>query len=87
MLLEKEVENMNNNRSCSAAIGSVTQAMRAGRALAGAAIPTTVIKFEESGRSTGGCVYGVTFACSQINNVRVVLEQERIRVKQWKEES
>lgn len=74
---------MNNNGSCSATIGSITQAMKAGRALAEAAIPTTVIKIEGTGRGSGGCVYGISFSCLQANNARSVLEQERIRVKQW----
>ena len=67
---------------CSAAIGSVTQAQKAQRALAEAAIPTTVVKWENSSRLLG-CVYGVRFACAQANNVRTVLASARISVKQW----
>lgn len=72
-----------NTEGCSAAIGSVTQAMRAQKVLAGAAIPTTVIKYESSGRDNKGCVYGLSFSCSQSNNVQTVLAHERIKVKQW----
>ena len=65
---------------CSVQIGSITQAMRAQRALATAAIPTTVIKNDTS----RGCIYALSFSCSQENNVKTVLERERIRVKSWK---
>ena len=74
---------MDNTEGCSAVIGSVTQAMSAQRALADAAIPTTVIKFESSGRGSRGCVYALSFSCSQGNNVRTVLSHKGIRVKQW----
>ena len=67
---------------CSAAIGSMTQAQKAQRALAEAAIPATVVKWESSSRLLG-CVYGVRFACAQTNNVRTVLASARISVKQW----
>ena len=72
-----------NTEGCSAAIGSITQAMKAQRALAEAAIPTTVIKYESSGSGNKGCIYGLSFSCSQSNNVQTVLSHERIRVKQW----
>ena len=66
-------------RACSAQIGSVTQAMRAQRVLATAAIPTTVVKND----AARGCIYALSFSCSQENNVRSVLARERIRVKSW----
>ena len=69
--------------SCRAEIGSITQAMKAQRVLATAAIPTTVIKKESVGRGSKGCMYGLSFSCVQINNVRTVLERERIRVLEW----
>lgn len=72
-----------NKNSCSAALGSVTRAMQAGRLLAAAAIPTTVIKYDDTGKGTGGCIYGISFPCSQSLNVRRILERERIRVNQW----
>ena len=73
-------ENMKNSQGCTAMIGSVSGAMRAQNVLAKAAIPTNVIKEE----STKGCVYSLSFSCSQINNVKTVLERERIRVREWK---
>ena len=69
-------------RDCTAAVGSVTLAMRAQQALAQAAIPATVVKLEASS-SRRGCVYGVQFSCLQEYNVKKVLEAARIQVKQW----
>lgn len=75
---------MNNNRGgCSVAIGAITQGLRAQKILAAAAIPTTVIKYENNSRNSKGCIYGLSFSCAQSNNVKMVLERERIRVKQW----
>ena len=70
---------------CSAAIGSVTQAQKAQAALAAAAIPSTVVKWESSSRLRG-CVYGVRYSCQQQRNVETVLSSARIAVKQWTEE-
>ncbi len=71
---------------CSAAIGSVTQAMKAQKALAEAAIPSTVVKWEGSSRLRG-CVYGVRFSCLQERNVKTVLASAHIAVKQWNDET
>ncbi len=70
------------NRDCSAELGSVTYAMKAQKALAAAAIPSTVIK-SESSSLRHGCSYGIRFSCLQENNVRSVLKAARIPVKQW----
>ena len=64
---------------CYALLGSNTLAMRAQSVLAAAAIPTHVMKQETS----RGCIYGISFSCSQINNVKLVLSRERVKVKQW----
>ena len=71
---------------CSAAIGSVTQAQKAQAALAAAAIPSTVVKWEGSSRLRG-CVYGVRYSCLQEKNVKTVLAAARIAVKQWNDET
>ena len=71
----------NSWRGCSVELGSITQAMRAQKALAEAAIPSRVIKTE--GTSRRGCAYGLSFSCEQEKNVRYVLTQSRISVKQW----
>ena len=70
--------------SCRIEIGSITQAMKVQKILATAAIPTTIIKKESTGRGSKGCIYGLSFSCLQINNVRTLLERERIRVREWK---
>ena len=67
---------------CSAEIGSVTQAMKAQKALASAAIPAEVIKSESSSRSKG-CVYGIEISCAQLKNARAVLDAARIPVRAW----
>ena len=70
------------NYYCSAEMGSVTQAMKAQKALAAAAIPSTVIKKESSSRSKG-CVYGIEISCSQLRNARAVLEAANISARAW----
>ena len=69
-------------RDCSAELGSLTYAMKAQKALAAAAIPSTVVK-SESSSSRRGCTYGIRFSCQQEQNVRTVLGGARIGVKQW----
>ena len=66
---------------CSAELGSVTEAMKAQRVLAAAAIPSEIIK-NEGGRRRG-CVFGIGFSCAQANNVRTVLSSARITPKSW----
>ena len=67
---------------CRADVGSLTASLKAQKVLSRAAIPTTVIKNEPSSNSRG-CSYGLSFSCSQIGNMRSVLEREGIRVKRW----
>ena len=68
---------------CSAALGSVTEAMKAEKVLAAAAIPCEIIKSEGSSRRRG-CVFGIGFSCAQQNNVRAVLSAARIYPRAWK---
>ena len=67
---------------CSAEIGSVTEAMKAQKVLAAAAIPSEIIKKEGSSRRRG-CVFGIEFSCAQQNNVRTILGSARIYPKAW----
>ncbi|MBE6533441.1 MAG: DUF3343 domain-containing protein [Ruminococcaceae bacterium] len=71
---------------CIAEIGSMTQAMKAQRVLAEAAIPTTVIK-SNSSKNAKGCAYGVSFACAQEENVQNALLKAGVKVRRWKNES
>ena len=64
--------------SCTAVIGSMTQAMRAQSALAEAAIRAVVVKIS-SAKSTGGCAYGVDFPCTQMSNAKTVLGLAGVR--------
>ena len=68
---------------CIAAIGSVTQAMRAQKVLAGEAIRTNLVK--TSGNSHRGCSYALSYSCSQDANVRAILARARIRVRDTEE--
>ena len=67
---------------CYAEIGSVTEAMKAQKALAASAIPSEIIKKEGSSRRRG-CVFGIGFSCVQQNNVRAVLNSARINPRSW----
>lgn len=68
--------------SCSAVIGSLTNAQRAQKALAQAAIPSSVAK-SETAVSQRGCVWSIYFACNQGENVRSVLSAAGINVRAW----
>lgn len=56
---------------CFLATGSVTYAQKAQRALAGAAIPSSVTKADTPAKR--GCVHGIAFACNQKENVLRIL--------------
>ena len=68
-------------KSCTAALGTMTAAQKAQRALASAAIPNGMIKLDTSSRR--GCVWGVSFSCNQTENVRAVLSAAGIAVRSW----
>ncbi|MBQ1981645.1 MAG: hypothetical protein IIV80_03490 [Clostridia bacterium] len=68
--------------TCTAVIGSMTQALRAQNLLADAAIRSTVTKISSS-ETRGGCAYGVDYPCTQAANVRTVLESAGLRVRQY----
>ena len=67
---------------CSAELSSVTEAMKAERVLAAAAIPTEVIKIEGARRR--GCVFGIGFSCAQANNVRAILSAAKITPRSFR---
>ena len=68
--------------TCTAVIGSMTQAMKAQTALAEASIRASVTKISSTKTQTG-CVYGLDFPCRQENNVRQVLQDAKIPVRQY----
>lgn len=67
---------------CTAVIGSMTGAMKAQNALAEAAIRAHISKISSSG-AAGGCAYGVDFPCTQSGNVKMILNREGIRVREY----
>lgn len=75
--MQKETE----RRTCTAVIGSMTQAMRARRALTNAAVYANVVKVNAA-TAKHGCAYGVSYPCSLDGAVREVLRREGIRA-QW----
>lgn len=70
-------------RSCSAVMGTLTGAQKVARALANAAIPSSVIKIDSS-TGTRGCTWGVSFSCNQTENVKSVLSSSGINVRSWR---
>ena len=70
------------NTSCSADMGTLTNAQKAQKALAAAAIPSSVTKSEPAS-SRRGCVWSVNFSCNQSENVRSVLASAGINVRSW----
>ncbi len=69
---------------CTAVVGSMTQAMKAQRVLAEAAIRVNIAKIS-SHSAHNGCAYGVDYPCTQSANVRTILSGAGIRVKQYLE--
>ncbi len=67
--------------TCTAIFGSMTQTLHAQSSLAAASIRTAVTKIS-SAQTHGGCAYGLTFPCMQAGNVRQILTDAGIRVRQ-----
>ncbi len=72
----------NRQSECIAIIGSVTDTLRAQRALANAAILADVIK-SDAVHSYHDCAYALSYSCTQDKNVRAILQQAGIRVKEF----
>ena len=69
-------------KECIAVIGSMTQAMRAQKILANAAIRAEIIKADAS-LTKRGCAYALEYACVQDQNVKTILTKAGIRVKSY----
>ena len=67
---------------CIAVIGSMTQAMRAQRALANAAARAEVIK-ADSAITGRGCAYAISYSCLQAEHVKMILKTAGIRVRSY----
>ena len=68
---------------CTLEVGSVTQAMKIQELLSRYAIPSKIIKTDSSSRR--GCVYGLSYTCSQSNNVNTVLSNAKINLRSNRE--
>ena len=77
-------KNKQKYNSCSAVMGTLTAAQRAQKVLASVAIPSRVEK-SEGASSQRGCVWSVSFSCSQKQNVMAVLSSAGIKVRAWEE--
>ena len=69
----------NNNIYCTAALSSLTYAMKAQRALESAGLHSDIVKLD-SRRSRHGCAYGVKFKCEHAASVRSVMKENGIGV-------
>ncbi len=69
----------NNIYGCVAVVGSMTQALRAQKVLANAAVRADLIK-ADSAHTRRGCAYALSYPCLQENNVRTVLASAGIRI-------
>lgn len=67
---------------CLAVIGSMTQALRAQKVLASAAIRTEVVKADSS-HTRRGCAYALSYPCVQDGNVRTILLSAGIRARDF----
>lgn len=68
--------------NCRITLQSMTQAIKAQKVLAGAAIPSEIVKTEPASHLRG-CTYGIAFRCNQSNNVERMLSSAGISVKKW----
>lgn len=67
---------------CTATFETMTLATKAQHTLASAAIRSEVVKLDSS-YSGRGCAWGVEFSCTQERNVRMILGNARIPVKNF----
>ena len=68
---------------CTLEVGSVTQAMKLQELLSRYAIPSKITKTDSSSRR--GCVYALSYACSQKNNVNTILSNAKINLRSTRE--
>lgn len=76
------MRNDTENKQCVTVIGSMTQAMRAQKVLASAAIRAEVIKADSS-RTRRGCAYALSYSCYQEQNVQRILKDAGIRTRSF----
>ena len=69
-------------QNCTASLGSQTRAIKAQHILTRASIPCTVVA-TTSKDGKRGCGYGVEFPCSMLSQVKAVLEENRMAVREY----
>lgn len=67
---------------CIAAIGSVTQTMKAQNALSQESIASKILKLDST-MAKKGCSYGLEFPCYYRNNVRMIIEAAGLRYEEF----
>ncbi|CDC60599.1 unknown [Clostridium sp. CAG:448] len=67
---------------CCALLGSMTQALRAQSVLHNASVCVHIVKVNDA-PGIRGCIYGITYPCSDENQLRSVLTQEHVAVRQY----
>ena len=70
------------NGYCVGALGTMTAALRATRALARYGIFAEVIGLSAS-ETKRGCAYGVSFDCAALDKVRVALKEDGVTVSEY----
>lgn len=69
-------------QNCTASLGSQTRAIKAQHILTRASIPCTVVA-TTSKDGKRGCGYGVEFPCSMLSQVKTILEQNKVAVREY----
>ena len=69
-------------KSCTAAIGSITLAMKAHSALTGAGINGKIVKLDPS-MTRRGCAYGIEYSCDDHKAVRSAFNTAKISVSSY----
>ncbi len=69
-------------QNCTASLGSQTRAIKAQHILTRASIPCRVVS-TTSKEGKRGCGYGVEFPCSMLSQVRTILEQNKVTVREY----
>ena len=79
------MRNQTEKNACVAVIGSMTRTMRAQSVLASAAIRAQIIK-ADSLQGKHGCVYALSYPCSQAGNVKRILSDAGVKVRAYQGE-
>lgn len=69
-------------KQCTAALGSLTYAIKAQRALAQENLGCEIVKLDAS-MTRRGCAYGIEFSCTDLRSVRAVMNKEQIPVTHY----